>query len=57
MNYSHEKIYHFTCDECELWWSIAGTNVIVERKPVWYCPWCGHEHKPIHKDITILSNI
>ena len=57
MNYSYEKIYHFTCDECELWWSIAGTNINVEKKSAWYCPWCGHEHNPVHKDLTILSNI
>ena len=55
MNYSHEKIYHFTCEECSLWWSIAGTNIKVEKKPVWYCPWCGHEHKPDHKDITLCA--
>ena len=41
MNYSHEKIYHFTCDKCELWWSIAGTNINVDKKAAWYCPWCG----------------
>ena len=55
MNYSHEKIYHFTFEECSLWWSIAGTNKKVEKKPAWYCPWCGHEHRPDHKDITLRA--
>ena len=53
MDYSHEKIYHFTCEKGSLLWSIAGTNIKVERKPVWYCTWCGHEHKLDHKDITL----
>ena len=57
MNYSHEKIYHFTCDKCELWWSIAGTNINVEKKSAWYCPWCRHEHTVPYKDLTILTNL
>ena len=57
MNYSHEKIYHFTCDKCELWWSIAGTNINVDKKAAWYCPWCGHKHTSPYKDLTILANL
>ena len=57
MRYSHEIIYHFTCDKCELWWSIAGTNINVEKKQAWYCPWCGHKHTVPYKDLTILANL
>jgi len=36
-----EYIYHFTCDKCQLWWSIASQEELKERS--WYCPWCGHK--------------
>jgi len=49
MNYSIETIYHFSCAECDLWWSIAGENISIEKN-TWACPWCGHEHKPPHRD-------
>jgi len=57
MEYSHEIIYHFTCDKCELWWSIAETNINVDKKPAWYCPWCGHKHTSPYKDLTILASL
>ena len=36
---------------CDLWWSIAGENISIEKK-TWACPWCGHEHKPPHRDVS-----
>ena len=35
-----EYIYHFTCEECQLWWSIALQEELTRKG--WYCPWCGH---------------
>ena len=52
MNYRIETIYNFSCIECELWWSIAGENISIEKN-IWACPWCGHEHKPPHRDISL----
>ena len=37
---------------CDLWWSIAGENISIEKN-TWACPWCGHEHKPPHRDISL----
>ena len=36
---------------CDLWWSIAGENISIEKK-TWACPWCGHEHKPPQRDVS-----
>ena len=44
MSWSMEKLFHFTCDECKMWWSIASTNLVLYNK-VWYCPWCAHKQK------------
>ena len=56
MNYSIEKIYHFTCndfgDGCDMWWSIAMENFNPMLK-TWTCPWCSHKHKPAHRDISL----
>ena len=49
MKYSIETIYHFTCQVCSLWWSIAAENINM-NKQIWVCPWCGHRHKPPHMD-------
>ena len=39
---SKETIWHFTCDKCSKWWSIASTE---EWNPTkLYCPYCKHEH-------------
>ena len=45
MKYSKELIYHFTCDKCNLWWSIALESELNNRFKEWFCPWCGHKHK------------
>ncbi len=48
MKYSIEKLYHFTCDKCGMWWSVASTNMVLYNK-IWICTWCGKQHKPPHK--------
>ena len=54
VNYSIEKIYHFTCndfgDGCDMWWSIA-CEMNIDKK-TFYCPWCGHKHSPPHRDVS-----
>ena len=51
MNYSTEQIFHFTCDQCELWWSIAVENVKMDKR-TWTCPWCSHDHLPPHYNLV-----
>jgi len=34
---SVEQLYHFRCESCSGWWSIADAP----DKEFWYCPWCG----------------
>ena len=44
MNYSKKKetIWHFTCDICKGWWSIAeGTDWKAHGPKELYCPHCG----------------
>jgi hypothetical protein len=36
-----EILYHFSCEECKGWWSIAMENFIGAKGREWYCPWCG----------------
>ncbi len=51
MQTSYETIYHFTCEKCNMWWSIAlsfnsdklNSEKLLIRK-YWWCPWCGHRH-------------
>lgn len=41
-----EYIWHFTCDMCMGWWSIASHE---NYKPKgMYCPHCGHKHSVIN---------
>ena len=44
MKYSKEIIYHFTCESCERWWSIALENELTNKEVSWACPWCSHIH-------------
>ena len=44
MKYSKEIIYHFTCEACDHWWSIALENELTNKDVSWHCPWCGHTH-------------
>ena len=48
MKYSQETIYHFTCEKCSLWWSIA-TDGFLKDRPL-HCPHCSHHHNPPHLD-------
>jgi len=62
MNYSMEKLYHFTCTECNMWWSVAIDDTVRYEKRKWhrgeslleniswYCTWCGHEHQVPHRN-------
>jgi hypothetical protein len=52
MKYSIEILHHFTCDKCQLWWSISMVSELFVNKKAWYCPWCGHEHLAPHENIT-----
>ena len=44
MKYSKEIIYHFTCEKCQRWWSIALENELTNKEGSWTCPWCSHTH-------------
>lgn len=37
--HSIEKLYHFRCCSCGMWWSIG--DAPIESKAEWFCPWCG----------------
>jgi len=46
MNYSKETIWHFTCEFCKGWWSVAaldewqlGTLTLTK----FFCPHCGKD--------------
>jgi len=52
MNYTREQIFHFTCEKCDMWWSIAMENFNLSLK-TWTCSWCGQKHLPPHKDKTL----
>ena len=51
MNYSKEQIFHFVCEKCDMWWSIAVEDFNPMLK-TWTCPWCGHKHIPPHRDTS-----
>ena len=48
---SIEILYHFTCPECKLWWSIAMGGFSTDLDHLYadlgvnsrefFCPWCG----------------
>ena len=44
MKYSKEIIYHFTCESCDRWWSIALESDLKNKEVSWTCPWCSHVH-------------
>ena len=47
MRYNTEKIFHFTCEKCAMWWSVAAENMNVSKRS-WICTWCGNKHSPPH---------
>jgi hypothetical protein len=51
MNFSIEKIYHFVCEKCDLWWSIATDGFIMTHSMT--CPHCSNKHEPPHRDISL----
>lgn len=40
---SVEILYHFTCERCKNWWSIAMEKTGWNPKKMW-CPHCGYVH-------------
>ena len=48
-----EYLYHFTCERCKLWWSIALDKEGWKAKKMW-CPHCGYEQ---YEDKTIDNPI
>jgi hypothetical protein len=38
---SIEILHHFSCKECQGWWSIAFENFTGGMDRPWFCPWCG----------------
>lgn len=55
MDFSKEHIFHFVCQACNMWWSIAMDNFNPMLR-TWYCPWCGHKHEPPHRDVSKKIN-
>ena len=53
MKYSKEFLYHFSCEKCKNWWSYAATDKLNFIGKRWFCPHCGHEHNPPHKNQTV----
>ena len=57
MKYSEELLFHFTCDKCSMWWSIAVSDkwnpaqYFKNRLHSWFCPWCGYKHEEPHEKI------
>jgi uncharacterized paraquat-inducible protein A len=39
MTHSVEKLSHFSCGKCNMWWSVG--DAPLDRKKEWYCTWCG----------------
>ena len=42
MTYIRMIKYHFTCEKCKLWWSVALDKEGWTPKRMW-CPHCGHK--------------
>ena len=40
---STETLYHYTCERCKNWWSIAIDKEGWNPSKMW-CPHCGHIH-------------
>lgn len=38
---SVERLHHFRCGSCRMWWSIGDAP---DDKHKWFCPWCGTEN-------------
>lgn len=42
MKVSLEHIYHYRCDRCDKWWSIADVQPTIGA--ISHCPHCGHKN-------------
>ena len=47
-----EYLYHFTCERCKNWWSIALDKAGWNTDRMW-CPHCGYEQNPQIKENPI----
>ena len=43
-----EYLYHYTCEKCKLWWSIAMEKDKWQPKVMW-CPHCGNKKEYFYK--------
>lgn len=43
MKIDKETIWHFTCDKCLAWFSIASSDKFNPKTRQFYCPWCGEK--------------
>tara|TARA_Y100000034_G_scaffold45122_1_gene55461 strand:- start:106 stop:279 length:174 start_codon:yes stop_codon:yes gene_type:complete len=51
MNYSKETLWHFTCEFCKGWWSVAASDKWHPKDaPIVVCPHCG-KHQESDEDI------
>jgi len=48
IEYSTEKLVHFSCPDCKNWWSIGDWK----NKSVMWCPHCGSKHDVFPKEIA-----
>ena len=44
---SMEYLYHYTCEKCKLWWSIAMEKDKWQPKVMW-CPHCGNKKEYLY---------
>jgi len=42
---SKETIWHFTCQKCLGWFSVATSDAFNPMSREFYCPWCGDKTK------------
>ena len=40
---SIEKLFHFSCEFCNKWWTIGDA----EPERQYFCPWCGKEQPKV----------
>ena len=71
MHYSSENIFHFTCEKCSLWWSVATERLVskgmtrrrwetianVDVDKVLICPHCGNQHVPPHLNTSRIVEL
>jgi len=43
MKIDKETIWHFTCDKCLAWFSIASSDKFNPKTRQFFCPWCGEK--------------